>query len=70
MALHPNTAKKFGVIMGERVTLNLDGATEVVIVKVDDNIPAGVALVPRSMGLPISGPTEVSLKAASKAAVR
>jgi NADH-quinone oxidoreductase subunit G len=70
MALHPNTAEKYGVITGQRVTLNLDGASEVVVVKVDDSISAGVALVPRSMGLPISGPTEVTLKAARKAAVR
>ena len=66
MALHPVTAEKFGVITGQRVTLNLDGASEVVIVKVDDTISTGVALVPRSMGLPISGPIEASLKAARK----
>jgi hypothetical protein len=50
--------------------LNLDGASEEVVVKVDDTISTGIALVPRSMGLPISGPTEVSLKAVRKAAVK
>lgn len=70
VALHPNTAEKMGVITGQRVTLNLDGASEAAIVKLDDTISTGVALVPRSMGLPIRGPAEVSLKAARKAAVR
>jgi anaerobic selenocysteine-containing dehydrogenase len=70
VALHPNTAEKFGVITGQHVTLNLDGASEEVVVKVDDSISTGIALVPRSMGLPISGPTEVSLKAVRKAAVK
>jgi NADH-quinone oxidoreductase subunit G len=70
VTLHPITAEKYGVITGQRVTLNLDGSSEEVVVKVDDTISTGVALVPRSMGLPISGPVEVSLKAIRKAAVR
>jgi NADH-quinone oxidoreductase subunit G len=70
VALNPGTAEKLGVIPGQHVTLKLDGASEVVIVKVNDSISTGVALVPRSMGLPISGPMEVSLKATRKAAVR
>lgn len=70
VALNPNTAEKLGVIQGGHATLKLDGATELVVVRVDDTVSTGVALVPRSMGLPISGPVEVSLKAARKAAVR
>ena len=70
VALHPNTAEKFGVITGQHITLNLDGASEEVVVKVDDTISTGIALVPRSMGLPISGPIEVSLKIIRKAAVK
>lgn len=70
IALHPNAAEKFGVQAGERVRLSLDGASEEVVVKIDDTISASVALVPRSMGLPISEPTEASLKAAKKVAAR
>jgi predicted molibdopterin-dependent oxidoreductase YjgC len=70
VALHPATAEKLGLITGERAALSLDGVTEEVLVKVDDTVSAGVALVPRSMGLPISGPAEVSLKAVRKVAVR
>ncbi len=70
VALHPNTAEQFGVVAGEEVTLSLDGVSETVVVKMDDTISTGVALVPRSMGLPISGPMEASVQVAKKAAVR
>jgi NADH-quinone oxidoreductase subunit G len=70
VALHPNTAEQFGVAAGEQVTLSLDGASETVVVKMDGTISTGVALVPRSMGLPIRGPVEASVKIAKKAAVR
>jgi NADH-quinone oxidoreductase subunit G len=70
IALHPNTAEKLGVAAGERVTLNLNGSSEIVVVRMDNTISTGVGLVPRSMGLPISGPMEASVKVAKKAAVR
>jgi len=70
VALHPATAEKLGLSTGEHATLSLDGITEEVVVRVDDTVSTGVALVPRSMGLPISGPAEASLKAVRKVAVR
>ncbi len=70
VALHPSAAEKFGVKAGQHVTLSLDGASEEVLVKIDDTISTGVALVPRSMGLPISEPAEASLSVAKKAAAR
>jgi hypothetical protein len=39
-------------------------------VKIDDTISAGVALVPRSMGLPISEPVVAEVRAAKKVALR
>ena len=44
VALHPSTAEKFGVMHGQHVTLSLDGASEEVVVKMDDTISTGVAL--------------------------
>ena len=75
IALHPSAAEKLGVQAGQQVNLSLDGADEDVVVRIDHTIPAGVALVPRSMGLPISEPAEASVKvpaasAKSKAAAR
>ncbi len=65
VGLHPSAAEKLGVQAGQRVNLSLDGTSEDVVVRLDDSIPAGVALVPRSMGLPISEPAEASVKAAA-----
>jgi NADH-quinone oxidoreductase subunit G len=70
IALHPSAAEQFNVNVGELVKLNLDGVSEEVRIKIDDTISAGVVLVPRSMGLPIHKPTEASVKAIKKAAVR
>ncbi len=70
IALHPSAAARFAVKAGERVKLSLDGVSEEVPVRIDDTISAGVVLVPRSMGLPIHKPIEVSVKAIKKAAAR
>ncbi|HTP01710.1 MAG TPA: NADH-quinone oxidoreductase subunit NuoG [Anaerolineales bacterium] len=63
ITLHPSAAAKLGVQAGQHVSLTLDGASEDVLVKVDDTIATGVVLVPRSMGLPIVSPTEATVKA-------
>jgi hypothetical protein len=62
VALHSSAAEKLGVQAGQRVNLSLDGVSQELVVKIDDTISAGVALVPRSMGLPITEPAEASLK--------
>ena len=63
VALHSSAAEKLGVQAGQHVNLSLDGASEEVVVKIDDTISAGVALVPRSMGLPMVEPAEATVKA-------
>ncbi len=66
VALRSDAAQKLGVQSGQPVTLSLDGASQDVLVKIDETIPAGVALVPRSMGVQITGPVEASVKAPAK----
>ena len=56
VTLHSSAAKKLGVEAGERVKISFDGVSGEVIVKIDDTISAGVALVPRSMGIAIREP--------------
>jgi NADH-quinone oxidoreductase subunit G len=70
VALHPIAAEQMGVSDGQRVTVSVDGTSKEVVVKIDAGIASGVALVPRSMGVPISEPTPIRLKAIKKAAVR
>jgi len=70
IAMHPSAAKELEIEAGERVKLSLEGVSGEVVVKIDDTIPAGVVLVPRSMGLPIHKPADASVKVGKKAAAR
>src|SRR6266545_6598768 len=56
IALHPDAAERLGVEAGKRVKISFDGVSGDAIVKIDDTISAGVALVPRSMGIAIKEP--------------
>jgi anaerobic selenocysteine-containing dehydrogenase len=56
IALHPESAKSLGVEAGQLVNISFDGVSGDVVVKLDDTISVGVALVPRSMGLAIREP--------------
>jgi NADH-quinone oxidoreductase subunit G len=67
VAVNPASAEKVGVADGERAILSLDGAKEEVIVRIDRSLGTGVALVPRSMGLPILEPTPIRIKSTKKA---
>jgi hypothetical protein len=58
--LHPESARKLGLVAGEQVTL---GGFRVEV-QLDTTVPASVALLPRSMGLPVSDPAVVELKKA------
>jgi NADH-quinone oxidoreductase subunit G len=70
VAVHPSAAASFGVTEGERVTVSLDGISDEVLLRTDTSIAAGVALVPRSMGLPIREPTPLRIKSNKKGATR
>jgi anaerobic selenocysteine-containing dehydrogenase len=54
--LHPDAAKRLGLEAGQTVTLSFDGVSGKALLQTDDTISTGVALVPRSMGLPIREP--------------
>ncbi len=62
MTLHPDTAKNLGVEVGARVKISFDGMSGEALVKIDDTISAGVALVPRSMGIAIREPVVAKVK--------
>jgi NADH-quinone oxidoreductase subunit G len=56
VTLHPSAAKNLGVESGSTVKLSFEGVNADVVVKLDDTISAGVALVPRGMGIAIREP--------------
>jgi len=58
VVLHPEAAKKLGVEAGGKVEIN--GSR--LVVRLDATISAGVALIPRSMGLAVHEPAVVKLK--------
>ena len=62
IALHPDAAKQLGVEAGQRVKVSFDGVSGEAVVKIDETISAGVALVPRSMGIPIREPVAARVK--------
>jgi len=62
IALHPDAAKKLGVEAGAKVKVSFDGVKGEAVVKIDETISAGVALIPRSMGLAIHKPVAIKVK--------
>jgi NADH-quinone oxidoreductase subunit G len=66
IALHPESAKNLGVEDGQLVNMSFDGVSGDVIVKLDDTISVGVALVPREMGLAIREPVLAEVRSLIK----
>ncbi|MBP6178626.1 MAG: NADH-quinone oxidoreductase subunit NuoG [Anaerolineales bacterium] len=62
ITLHPTAAKNLGVEAGATVKLSFEGVNADLVVKLDDTISAGVALVPRSMGVAIHEPVVAKVK--------
>jgi len=62
VALHPDAAARLGVEAGKTVKLSFDGVSGEAVVRLDATISAGVALVPRSMGIAIKEPVVVKVK--------
>jgi NADH-quinone oxidoreductase subunit G len=61
--LNPGIAKNMGVEAGQTVNVSFNGVSGEASVKLDETVPEGVALIPRSMGLAISEPVAVKVKA-------
>jgi NADH-quinone oxidoreductase subunit G len=65
--LHPQTAMPLGILQGAHIRLGLSGIEVVVVAHLDETIPERVVLVPRSMGIPIHGPTPVEIAVVEQA---
>jgi NADH-quinone oxidoreductase subunit G len=61
--LHPEDADGLGITPGGTVSVKLNGTTNGATAEIDNSLPRNVVLVPRSLGMPISGPTPVTVKA-------
>ncbi|MBV6450303.1 MAG: NADH-quinone oxidoreductase subunit 3 [Anaerolineales bacterium] len=63
VSLHPDAAARLGLSAGQTVNVSFNGTSGAAVVKLDDSIDEGVALVPRSMGIAIREPVAVKVKA-------
>ena len=68
IALHPSTAGSLGVLNGASVQVRLNGTSTLVTSRLDGTLPEGVVLVPRSMGIPITGPTRIEIRLVERVA--
>jgi NADH-quinone oxidoreductase subunit G len=59
IVLHPEEVRMRGLTAGERAQVTLGGVTLPACVEVDDSMPRGIALIPRSVGFPITAPAAV-----------
>jgi NADH-quinone oxidoreductase subunit G len=66
ISLHPDAVQNLGMESGQLVTVHFNGTSGEAILKVDETVPADVALIPRSMGLAIHKPVLAKVTAAEK----
>ncbi|NOH00829.1 MAG: molybdopterin-dependent oxidoreductase [Chloroflexi bacterium] len=62
VAMHPATAAKLNVEAGQVVKVSFDGVNGEAVVKIDETVATGVALLPRGMGIAIHEPTLAKVK--------
>ncbi|HEY5730392.1 MAG TPA: molybdopterin-dependent oxidoreductase, partial [Anaerolineales bacterium] len=60
--LNPASAEMLGVAEGQTVSVSFNGVSGEAVVELDETVSAGVALIPRSMGLAIREPVAVKVK--------
>jgi NADH-quinone oxidoreductase subunit G len=63
ITLHPDDARKLNIAEGSRVKFSFNGTAVEALLHCSDDVPPGVALVPRSLGLHISTPMAIELEA-------
>ncbi len=56
LVIHPETNSSAGITEGAMVKLEISGLEFELTAHLDETIPQGVVLVPRSMGIPVHGP--------------
>jgi predicted molibdopterin-dependent oxidoreductase YjgC len=66
IAVHPDIAQKLNIPDGTSVKFTVDGVLVETILHSSDQVPLGVALVPRSLGIPISAPVVIQLQVLSE----
>ncbi|MQC26421.1 MAG: NADH dehydrogenase (quinone) subunit G [Chloroflexi bacterium] len=63
IVLSPADAEKLGLELGAQATIKLNNMQSPVAARIDNRVPKGVVLVPRSVGLHIFGPAPIEVGA-------
>ena len=66
IAMHPDVAQRLNIPDGTLVNFSLEGTPVEVILHISEQVPPGVATLPRSLGMPISSPVPIELKVAKE----
>jgi NADH-quinone oxidoreductase subunit G len=66
VAMHPNTAQRFKIAEGGKAQVQFNNTSALVNARLDDSLPENVLLVPRSMGIPLYGPTPAEIRPAER----
>jgi len=62
LRVNPADAARLGLAGGADVQVRLDGELYSAGVILDENVPPGVALAPRSVGLPVTRPVRIDIQ--------
>jgi NADH-quinone oxidoreductase subunit G len=62
IAVNPENARFLNINDRAKVQFNIDGNSVVVRLHVSDQVPIGIALVPRSLGVPLRSPRPIEIK--------
>jgi NADH-quinone oxidoreductase subunit G len=63
VAIHPAEAERLGLVGAEQVVIRLNESLFTASLRVDQDLPIGIVLVPRSLGMPVHGPLVAALAA-------
>ncbi|MDD5369554.1 MAG: NADH-quinone oxidoreductase subunit NuoG [Anaerolineaceae bacterium] len=67
IVLHPDEVRARGLAAGEQALVTLGGVTLPARVEVDETMPMAVALIPRSVGFPLTTPAAIEVTVLQKA---
>jgi NADH-quinone oxidoreductase subunit G len=62
VSLNPTTAGSLGILNGSSVQVRLNGSSTLVTARLDETLPEGIVLTPRSLGIPIVTPTQIEIR--------
>jgi NADH-quinone oxidoreductase subunit G len=66
VALHPDDAARLKLADGDTVQVSLNNTSSLALLRLDESLPTGVLLVPRSLGLPLREPAPAEVRAVER----